>query len=226
MNYRKLGHSVLRVSEICLGGNIFGYFCDKEETREIIDRAHERGVNFIDTANVYSHGISEEYIGSAVKGRRQDFVIATKAGMFSDQVARNIFKKEYILRSAYESLKRLKTDYIDLYQIHNVDQLLPLSEAMEALDRLVEEGVIRYAGCSNYNIESLKEADELAVKNKYTSLQVPYSLLDRNVEKEILPFCRRLSIGVLPYQALARGLLSGKYKDASKLPHGSRAARR
>lgn len=222
MRYRKLGNSDLNVSVLCLGGNIFGHFCNEEETKKIIDFAIEYGINFIDTANVYGDGLSETYIGKALKGRRNRFIIATKAGLRSDQKPENIFTKEYISKSIEESLQRLQTDYIDLYQIHHFDTTVPVEETIKVLNELIESGKVRYIGCSNYSLKQLQRSINLKFKHKFISSQIPYNLLDQSTELEIA-FCKENDIGVLAYQSLARGLLTGKYDNVDKFPDGSRA---
>ena len=219
MKYVRIGDK--NVSVLMLGGNIFGHFCNEQETKDIIDTAYAHGLNCIDTANVYSNGLSEEYIGRALRGRRENFFIATKAGIHSNAVPENRFSKEYILQSAEESLKRLRTTYIDLYQLHAYDTAVPLSETVSALNQLIEKGKVRHIGCSNFTLSQLQEAAEIGAN--FTTVQLPYNILERKIEKEILPFCNEHNISILPYKALARGILSGKYTTTADLPKNSRA---
>ena len=223
MEYRALGNSNLKVPVLCLGGNIFGNFCNEKETKNIIDFAFENGINFIDTANVYSDGISEIFIGNALKGRRNKFIIATKAGLRSDQKPENIFTREYILKSVEESLQRLQTEYIDLYQVHNFDQSVPFKETMQTLNELVDVGKVKYIGCSNYTLTQLRKVISLQFKHRFISIQLPYNLIDREIELEILPLCEKEKVGVLTYHSLARGRLTGKYQNKESLPKDSRA---
>lgn len=228
MNYRIVPGTSLQVSELCLGGNIFGHFCSFEQTKQIIDYAYSQGINFIDTANVYSDGLSETYIGEAIKGKREKFIIATKAGLKSNQKPEHVFTENYIFKSVEESLKRLQTDYIDIYQIHNFDQAVPLEETFRALNELVEQKKVKYIGCSNYTAQQLNESLLLKTTNRFkhqfVSLQNPYNLLNRDLEKELLSLCNQSNTGILAYNSLARGLLTGKYKDALKIPPHFRAA--
>ena len=227
MESRTLGNSSLRVPVLCLGGNIFGHFCNELETKQIIDFAFEQGINFIDTANVYSEGISERYIGTALRGRRDKFIIATKAGLRSDQKPEGVLTRGYILKSAEESLQRLQTSYLDLYQVHHFDDRVPLEETLLALSELVNKGKVRYVGCSNYSLSQLKKSISLGLNNKFlsekfVSLQLPYNLLEQSNE-QLISFCGKAGIGVLTYQSLARGLLTGKY-DKGEVPANSRAS--
>lgn len=223
MEYRQIGDSNLKVSVIGLGGNIFGHFTNFEETKKIIDFALENGINFIDTANVYSNGLSEEYIGRAIEGKRDKIIIATKAGLQSYETPENKFTYDYIIKSVDESLKKLKTNYIDLYQVHSYDLSVPLNETMRALNELIEAGKVRYIGCSNYTLNNLKEAISTEHKHRFISLQNKYNLFERDLEKEIFSFCEKQKIGILVYGALARGLLTGKYKKGANLPEHFRA---
>lgn len=216
MKYRTIGNSDLKVSVLGLGGNIFGHFTNLEETKKIISLALNNGINFIDTANVYSKGLSEKYIGECVKGKREKFIIATKAGLKTGEIPKNKFTYKYIIQSIDESLTRLKTDYIDLYQVHNYDLTVPLEETMDALNEIIEQGKVRYIGCSNYNLEQLKKAFSLKHKHKFISLQNKYNMFERDIEKGILELCKKQNIGILVYSGLARGLLTGKYKKNMK----------
>jgi len=225
MKYRIIPGTDLKVSELCLGGNIFGHFCNFEETKKIIDFAYNQGINFIDTANVYSDGLSEEYIGKSIKGRREKFIIATKAGVRPNQKPKNVFTKEYIIKSVNESLNRLQTDYIDLYQVHHFDLEIPIKETLKALNELIRTGKVRYIGCSNYNLKQIVEALNEKEKKNFSSIQLPYNLLNQEIEKEVIPFCNQLNIGILPYQVLDRGLLTGKYNKIINIPTSFRGSK-
>jgi 1-deoxyxylulose-5-phosphate synthase len=221
MNYRKLGTSNLYVSPIGIGGNIFGYICQEQETRLLLDFAREQKINFIDTADVYSAGESERLIGQSIKNQRDQWVIATKVGLPSHASPEGLGRKENIFERVDQSLKRLCTDYIDLYQIHHFDPLTELEETLEAFEILIQQGKIRYAGCSNYNFSQLSQSTQLSTKNHcngFVSVQSHYNLFKRQIEKQILPFCSTQKVGVLVYGALGRGVLSEKYLTESSHP--------
>jgi 1-deoxyxylulose-5-phosphate synthase len=228
MEYRKLGHSGLKVSAIGLGTNAFGKRADSETSIRIIHEAISAGVNFIDTANIYSDTESERIIGEALAGKRHEVVLATKVGLIrnpNDPNSRG--SSRYHIRQEIEgSLKRLKTDYIDLYQIHTFDPQTPLEETLRTLDDLVHEGKVRYIGASNYAAWELMKAigisDKLGLA-RYISVQPCYSLADRTPEQELVPVCLDQGVGVIPYFPLAGGILTGKYSSTRQLPVGSRA---
>ena len=214
MKYRQIGNSELWVSPISLGGNIFGYALNEKQTKGLLDFSIDNGVNFIDTADVYSEGESERIIGKAVQGERDKWIIASKVGLHSNGIATGLGKKKDILKRIEKSLKRLGTDYIDLYQIHHYDPVTPMGEILGAFEKLIADGKIRYAGCSNYFIEELIKSRTYSKRNNisgYSSIQLHYNILKRDVEKEILPFCKRERIGVIVYGALGRGVLTNKY---------------
>ncbi len=233
MRYSMLGSSTLRTSVIGIGGLHFGVFCDQAATTSILRRALDLGVNFVDTAPMYGHGDSESFIKNAIKGRRHDVVISNKVGLepliahdgtFGVSVAP--LSRERI-RSALEgSLRALGTDYIDLYQVHAFDHKIPIEDTMAALDEFVREGKIRFVGCSNYTHDELNLAKSVAAEHQwaqFVSLQVHYSLMERKAEEDIVPACHATGIGIICYRALARGILTGKYKPNEPLPEGSRA---
>ncbi len=237
MHYRQMGRTGLRVSPICLGAMTFGdaptgfmagVSCDEDTSRAIMDRAFEAGVNFIDTADVYGNGLSEEVVGRWMKPRRDRVVLATK-GRFTMGTGPNDMglSRLHIKQAVEGSLRRLNTDYIDLYQVHMQDARTPIEETLEALDRLVQEGKILYAGCSNYTgyrlVESLWAAER---KNttRYDCLQALYNLTAREVERELLPACNAFGVGFIAWSPLASGLLSGKYRQNMPAPDGSRLA--
>ncbi|MDD5687482.1 MAG: aldo/keto reductase [Elusimicrobia bacterium] len=226
MEYRTLGSSNLEVSCLGLGGNIFGHFCDIKETETIIKTAFDNGINFIDTADVYSDGLSEEFIGAAIRHCRKKCIIATKVGVTSTGTSRGIGRKKYILSNVEGSLKRLNTDYIDLYQMHHFDYDTPLNETLEALHLLIKEGKVLYIGTSNYSGEQLEHSLQLARTLSYdsfSSAQNSYNLLKRDIENDILPICKKENVGLIVYGALARGILSGKYRLNQDIPLNSRA---
>ena len=214
MDYRKLGNSEILVSPISIGGNIFGYISNETQTQYLLDYARDHGVNFIDTADVYSKGVSESFIGKALRSCRHRWIIATKVGVHSDASSLGLGTKKNILSRIDRSLKRLQTDYIDLYQIHHYDKQTPLEETLEAFEILKKQGKIKYAGCSNYDFKQLTEYVRLSkTKNwtGYVSTQVHYNMVKRDVEQGILRLCEHNNIGMLVYGALGRGILTDNY---------------
>ena len=234
MQYRRLGDSGLEVSAIGLGTNNFGdnsrwpFHMGPEEVATLIHASLDAGVNTLDTANAYGEGRSEEYIGRALKGRREDAVIATKVhGRMGEGPNREGLSRKAIMHEVEQSLRRLQTDYIDLYQLHQIDHATPIEETMRALDDLVRDGKVRYVGCSNFEAWRLCEAvwtARTAGLAPMVSVQPPYSMLNREVERELLPVCDRYGIGVLPYFPLEHGLLTGKYRRGQQPPADSRLA--
>jgi len=229
MEYRQLGKSGLKVSAIGLGGNTFGNGADEAATARIVNRALDIGVNFIDTADVYTRGISEELVGKAVKGRRHEAIIATKVrGKMGDLPNDEGLSRKHIMDGIEASLRRLQTDYVDLYQVHQVDPSTPIYETLSALDTLVSQGKVRYLGCSNFAAwqicESLWASDRKNL-TPFVSVQPRYNLMDRAIERELLPFCRQYGIGIIPYSPLAGGILTGKYKEGEAPPPDTRAGR-
>lgn len=224
MRYRQLGNSGLKVSVLGLGTNAFGGRADKETSIRVLHHAVDSGINFIDTANIYTATKSEEIIGEAFEGRRQDVILATKVGMkMGDGPNDSGSSRTHIMDQVEKSLRRLRTDYIDLYQIHAFDPTTPLEETLRALDDLVRSGKVRYIGASNYAawqlMKSLAISDKYSL-TKYVSVQPGYSLVDRGIERELVPFCLDQNIGVIPYFPLAGGILTGKYAGGNK-PKGS-----
>jgi len=235
MTTRKLGASGLEVSTLCLGGNVFGWTADEPASFQILDAFLAAGCNFIDTADVYSRwvpghkgGESELVLGNWFKrsGNRVRVIVATKVGIEMAPDKKGL-SKHYILRAVEESLQRLQTDYIDLYQSHIDDANTPLEETLEAYDRLIRQGKVRAIGASNYTRERLAAAIEVSEKHglpKYQCLQPHYNLIERaGYEKDLEPLCLKHGIGVIPYFALAGGFLTGKYRseaDLSKSPRG------
>jgi len=226
MNYRHLGSSGLQVSALGLGTNAFGKRADEATSIRIVHYALDSGINFIDTANIYAGTESERIIGLALKGRRQQAVLATKAGLPTGQGPNQSGSSRYHLQQELEgSLRRLGTDYVDLYQIHTFDPSTPLEETLRALDDMITSGKVRYIGASNYAAWELMKALSVSERlrlSKYISLQCSYSLADRTPEKEWVPLCLDQGIGIIPYFPLAGGILTGKYA-ADRAPAGSRA---
>ena len=226
MEYRQLGRSGLRVSVIGLGGNTFGRYADEARTAAIVRQAMESGINFFDTANIYNGGLSEEYLGKAIRGHRDEVLIATKVGMrFGDGPNERGSSRKHVIESCHASLRRLGVDAIDLYQIHEFDPLTPLDETLGALDDLVHAGTVRYIGCSNYDAWRVVQAlwiSDRAQLATFVSVQPEYSLLERDVEPELVPCCLEFGLGVIPYLPLGAGVLTGKYKPGEPPPEGTR----
>jgi aryl-alcohol dehydrogenase-like predicted oxidoreductase len=228
MEYRQLGRSGLQVSEIGLGTNNFGGRLDADATALVIDQVLDVGINMIDTANSYGGGLSEEYIGRALKGKRQQALIATKvASRAADGPNQSGASRQHILTEVEDSLRALGTDYIDLYQIHFPDSNTPIEETMQTLDSLVASGKVRYIGCSNFKAWQLCEAQWTSKSlglTPFVSAQPRYSMLDRTPEAELVPFCQEYGVGILPYFPLENGFLTGKYKRGQAAPEGTRLA--
>jgi aryl-alcohol dehydrogenase-like predicted oxidoreductase len=205
-----------------LGCNNFGWRIDADATAAVVDAALESGINFFDTADVYGAGQSEEYLGRALKGRRDNVLIATKFGMKMGE-GKEGGKPAYVRQAAEDSLKRLGTDHIDLYQIHRPDLSTPIADTLGALSELVQAGKVREIGCSNFSAAQLREAAQVKGVSHFVSVQNNYSLLHREPEGEVLPECQRLGIAFLPYFPLANGLLTGKYRKGQPFPKTSRA---
>jgi aryl-alcohol dehydrogenase-like predicted oxidoreductase len=229
MKFRRLGNSGLKVSALGLGTNAFGKRADYEASKQIIHRALDKGINFIDTANIYAGTESEKIIGQVLEGNRHGVVLATKAGLPRGTGVNERGSSRYHLQTELESsLKRLKTDYVDLYQIHTFDPDTPLEETLRALEDMVRSGKVRYIGASNYFAWELMKAlgisDRLGL-NRFVSTQVSYSLADRTPESELVPMCLDQGVGIIPYFPLAGGILTGKYSSSEKekVPEGSRA---
>ena len=221
MEKRRIGS--LEVSVVGLGCNNFGWRLDAVATAKVVQAALDAGINFFDTADVYGGTQSEEFLGRALGKRRDDVVIATKFGMPVDAERRGA-KPEYVQRAVEDSLRRLGTDHIDLYQIHRPDPETPIADTLEALDKLVRAGKVREIGCSNFSADQIREA-EAAVREgaaRFVSVQNEYSLLHREPEPEVLPECERRGLAFLPYFPLASGLLTGKYRRGQPAPEGSR----
>ena len=226
MQTRNLGKSGLKVSVVGLGCNNFGMRCDLEASRAVVDKALELGVTLLDTADVYGNGQSEEILGKVLNGRRKDVVLATKFAMtgFNAPVRAD---RRYVISACEASLKRLNTDFIDLYQVHRPDPSTPIEETMRALDDLVTAGKVRYLGCSNFAGWQIADAAWTARTSGYApfiSHQDEYSLVVRDIEKEVIPAAKAHGLGLLPYFPLASGLLTGKYRREGAPPEGTRLA--
>jgi aryl-alcohol dehydrogenase-like predicted oxidoreductase len=223
MDNRKIGS--LSVSIVGLGCNNFGNRLDVDASAKVIGAALDNGINFLDTADIYGKTLSEEYIGRAIAGRRDDVVIATKFGKPIDDQRRGA-RPEYVKQAAEDSLRRLRTDYIDLYQIHEPDPSVPIEETLGALNDLVREGKVREIGCSNFNAAELREAESAVPSGgaRFISVQNEYSLLHRDPESDVIPLCEQLGIALLPYYPLHSGLLTGKFRRGKAAPEGTRIA--
>ena len=226
MEYRQLGSSGVRVSTVGLGGNTFGNACDVPQTAAVIHRAIDLGINHIDTADIYSNGRSEDYVGKALAGRRNDVVLATKMGIAMGEGANNSgLSYRRVIASCEGSLKRLGTDYIDLFYLHRPDPKTPLGETLRALDDLVRAGKIRYVGLSNFAAWQMTEALWISDKRGYLPpvvTQSQYNALERSLEREVVPFCKAFGVGIVPYSPLAGGLLTGKYRKGEPIQPGVR----
>ncbi len=224
MEYRRLGSSGLKVSEVGLGGNNFGWWADEQTSNTVVNHAIDMGINLIDTADVYDRGHSEEFVGKAIKSKRSQVIIATKFGApMGDGSNERGGSRYYIMKAVDASLKRLQTDYIDLYQIHFPDPTTPIEETLRALEDLVRAGKVRYIGCSNFAAWQLCEALWTSRANNlqsFVTVQPRYNLFDRRIETELVPCCQAYGIGVIPYSPLAGGLLTGKYRQGEEPPEG------
>ena len=229
MNYVNFGRTGVKVSPLTLGCMMFGHVTDLEESCRIIDRALDAGINVLDTADMYGRGRSEEFTGEALKrnGRRDRVVLCTKVHHKMDDADPNAWgnTRRHIIAGCEASLRRLKTDHVDLYQIHRPQSEVPIDETLRALDDLVRSGKVRYIGCSTFAawqvVESLWCAKELGL-NRFVSEQPPYNLLDRRIERELIPMARTYGLAVIPWSPLAGGLLTGKYKLGEPFAKGTR----
>ncbi len=227
MEYRRLGNSGLKVSAVGLGCNNFGMRTDAEQTRAVVHQALDEGITLFDTADIYGNrGGSEELLGKALGARRREVVVATKFGMaMGDGPYLHGASYRYIMAAADASLKRLGTDYIDLYQIHVADPETTQHETLGALNDLVRAGKVRYIGNSNFSAWQTVDAIWISRSRgfaSYVSAQNQYNLLDRRIERELIPACREFGVGILPYFPLASGFLTGKYKRGAEPPKGTR----
>lgn len=230
MHYRPLGQCGLKISPLCLGTMMFGGPTRPRDSIRIIHRALDAGINFVDTADVYNNGASERIVGQALRGRRDRVVLATKVRGAMGEGPNDVgLSRAHILAGCDASLKRLGTDFIDLYYLHRPDPSTPLAESLRALDDLVRAGKVRYLACSNYAAWQIMEGLSLSERHhwsRFVCVQPLYNIVNRDIEVELLPFCRAHGLGVVCYSPLARGVLSGKYRVGKPPPAGSRAARK
>lgn len=232
MNYRRLGRTGLKISEIGLGTWwSYGKKVEQDESVRCIHRAFELGVNFFDTADVYSEGKAEQILGEAIRSLpREQLVIATKcAGTAWPGPLGKGLSRKHIVEALHASLRRLRLDYIDLYQVHWPDAETPLDETLKTFDDLIRQGKVLYAGCSNFSAAQIEEAAKLAERyniTRFDSVQPVYSMFNRKIEEELLPYCGRQGVGVVVYSPLAQGLLTGKYRQGQPLPANGRWAER
>ena len=235
MEYRSLGRTGVQVTPLCLGAMNFGGPTSEEDSIAIINRALDGGINFIDTANVYNSGESERIVGKALKenGRRDEVVLATKVhGRMGDGPNEQGNTRYHIIKACEDSLRRLQTDHIDLYQLHRPSLTIPQDETLRAFDDLIRDGKVRYVGCSTHPawmvMESLMISDQHKIA-RYISEQPPYNLLDRRIENELIPLAQKYGLAILPWSPLAGGILAGKYTvemlEEDAYPEGSRADR-
>ncbi len=231
MEYRRLGHSGVLVSPLCLGTMNFGGTTDEKESFAIMRKAVDGGINFFDTANVYNQGESERITGKFLKKNhlRQQVVLATKVyGRMGDLPNEGGSTRYHIIQACEDSLQRLQTDHIDLYQLHRPPMTHPQDETLRAFDDLIQNGKVRYIGCSTHPAWMVMEALCLSERyglNRYISEQPPYNLLDRRIENELVPLCQKYDLAIIPWSPLAMGVLAGRYTRAGEYPEGSRARR-
>ena len=233
MQFHQLGDSGLRVSVLSLGSNVFGqhetftHYLDEAGTSEIVRRAMDLGINFIDTADMYSRGVSETYLGKAISGQRDRLIIASKVGMPAGKNPNQAgLSRAHIMESIEGTLNRLKTDYVDLYYAHRPDPSTPLGETLRAFDDLVRQGKVRYLGCSNFAGWQIAAARGMAEHRNYAPWvvsQSPYNLLERSLEAEIAPCCSYYGMSIIPYAPLAQGVLTGKYRKGKGISAETRA---
>ncbi len=213
----------LDVSVIGLGCNNFGRRLDAQDTNKVVAAALTEGINFFDTADIYGSTHSEEFLGKALGNQRRDVIVATKFGMKVDEKRKGAHP-DYVLKAAEDSLRRLGTDYIDLYQLHEPDNTVPIADTLGALDQLVKDGKVREIGCSNFTVDQIYEAEEAGKPgmSRFVSVQNEYSIFHRQPELDVLPECSSSGMAFLPYFPLANGLLTGKYRRGEPAPKGSR----
>lgn len=226
MQQRKLGRSGLEVSAIGLGGNTFGGTVDGDDAVRVIHRSLELGITFVDTADIYSKGRSEELVGRAIAGRRGEVILATKCGMPMNGPFETGLSRRWIMRAAEDSLRRLQTEYVDLYQAHAPDAATPLEETLRAMDDLVRQGKVRYVGCSNYQAWQIAQARGIAERQSlspWISAQNRWNILDGLDDPSLIPAAGALGVGIIPYTPLASGILTGKYRRGEAPPLGTRA---
>lgn len=229
MHYVHLGSAGVRVSPLCLGTMMFGGPTSRDESIRIIDEALDRGINFIDTADIYSSGEAEKVLSEALRDRRDRVVLATKGRQpMGDGPNRQGASRVHLMEALEASLRRLRTDYVDLYYVHVPDYETPIEETLRALDDMVRAGKVRYIGCSNFRAWRLCEAlwtSDRRNLHRFACVQPLYNIVNRDIEVELLPLCREYGVGVVSYSPLARGILTGKYRPTAPPPEGSRASR-
>ncbi|MEC8060992.1 MAG: aldo/keto reductase, partial [Pseudomonadota bacterium] len=231
MDYRRLGHSGLWVSAVGIGCNNFGAKCDEAATRAVVHACLDAGITLFDTADMYGNrGGSETLLGRILGHHRKDIVLASKFGLpMGEGPYLNGAGRHYIMRAVEDSLRRLRTDHLDLYQVHRPDPATPIEETLRALDDLVRDGKVRYVGCSNFAGWQLAEAEWAARAGgtvRFISAQNEYSLVDRRIEGDLVPAANAYGVGILPYFPLANGLLTGKYQRNHAMPDGARMTER
>ncbi|MEC7122569.1 MAG: aldo/keto reductase [Pseudomonadota bacterium] len=231
MDYRRLGHSGLWVSAVGIGCNNFGAKCDEAATRAVVHACLDAGITLFDTADMYGNrGGSETLLGRILGHHRKDIVLASKFGLpMGEGPYLNGAGRHYIMRAVEDSLRRLRTDHLDLYQVHRPDPATPIEETLRALDDLVRDGKVRYVGCSNFAGWQLAEAEWAARAGgtvRFISAQNEYSLVDRRIEGDLVPAANAYGVGILPYFPLANGLLTGKYQRDHAMPDGARMTER
>jgi aryl-alcohol dehydrogenase-like predicted oxidoreductase len=229
MEKRRLGGADgFDVTAVGLGCNAFGRRLDEADSKPVIHAALDAGINFFDTAEIYGDGLSEEFVGRALEGRRHEVILATKFGLRTLHVpGKGRGSHANAMAAIDKSLKRLRTDHIDLYQFHMPDPSTPIAETLEALNHMVEAGKIRLFGCSNLSPAQLREAIKVAADaglRSFVTAQDQWSVLDRDIERDLVPLCAENGIAMLPFYPLAKGLLSGKYRRHAAAPRGSRLA--
>ena len=228
MRERVLGSSDLTVSVVGLGTNNFGTRLDARESRDVVNECEARGITLLDTADLYGEGSSERILGDLLQGRRDRFIVATKVGLpWEDGSRPGGLDPAYIKDSVTGSLRRLRSDHIDLLQLHTLDSRVPMDDVLETLGELVDEGLVRHVGCSNFMawelVEWVLRASHDALP-RFVSIQTEYSMLVRDAETELLHACERMGVGVIPYRPLAQGFLAGKYRRGNEPPSGTRLA--
>jgi aryl-alcohol dehydrogenase-like predicted oxidoreductase len=228
LEYTSVGGTGVKVSRMTLGTNNFGRDVDEQASIRVVRKALDLGINSIDGANTYTDGKSEEIIGKALRGDRDRVVLATKVGSdWGDGPNESGLSRKHIMWQVSESLRRLETDHIDIYYMHRFDPQTPLEETLKTFDDLVREGKVHYVACSNFSVENMSAMNELSDKlhlEKIVALEPPYNLLNRQAEKELLPYCLKNRLGVFTYSALAGGFLTGKYDEDVPAPAGTRGA--
>ncbi len=229
MDYRTLGGCGVKVSQVCLGTMMFGGPTDERTSLDMIERALDAGINFLDTADKYNAGESERVVGKALEGRREEIVLATKVTLpMGEGPNMSGSSRKHIIEGCEASLRRLGTDYIDLYYLHKPDPDTPIEESLSAMDHLVQQGKVLYVGVSNFpawRVADALGAQALAGWDPLAAVQPLYNIANRDIETELLPACEELGLGVVTYSPIARGVLTGKYADGEEVPEESRAGR-